>query len=65
MKDESIVIIGVILLAIGIIFLLYNGVRYLAGWTGLPKFSTGVGVAFFVVGMLLTNKRTLSAKKRR
>jgi len=65
MKDESIVIIGIILLWAGVIFLIYNGVRYLAGWTDLPELSTGVGVALFVVGMLLTNKKMLSAKKKR
>ena len=65
MKDESIVIIGIVLLWVGVIFLVYNAVRYLAGWTDLPKFSTGVGVALFVVGMLLTNKRMLSVKKKK
>jgi len=65
MKNESTVIFGIVLLAIGIIFLVYNAVRYLAGWTDLPKLSTAIGVVFFISGMLLTNKKMLSSKKKR
>jgi len=65
MKNESTVIFGIVLLAIGIIFLVYNAVRYLAGWTDLPKLSTAVGVVFLVSGMFLTNKKMLSSKKKR
>ena len=59
------VMIGVVLLMVGVIFLVYNAVRYLAGWTDLPKLSTAIGVSFFVFGMLLTNKKMLSAKKKK
>jgi hypothetical protein len=65
MKNESTVIFGIVLLAIGIIFLVYNAVRYLAGWTDLPKLSTAIGVVFLVSGMFLTNKKMLSSKKKR
>jgi len=65
MKDESIVIIGIVLLWVGVIFLVYNAVRYLAGWTHLPELSTAVGVVFFVSGISLTNKKMLSAKKKK
>jgi len=65
MKNESIVMFGIILLIIGISFLVYNAVRYLAGWTNLPKLSTAIGVVFFISGMLLTNKKMLSSKKKR
>jgi uncharacterized membrane protein len=65
MKDESIVIMGMVLLWIGVIILLYNAVRYLAGWTHLPKLSTAVGVVFFISGISLTNKKMLSAKKKK
>ena len=49
MKKESTVIIGIVLLWIGVIFLVYNAVRYLAGWTDLPKLSTAIGLVFFCV----------------
>ena len=65
MKNESTVIIGIILLAIGIIFLVYNAVRYLAGWTDLPKLSTVIGLVLFMFGIILTNKKMLSAKKKK
>jgi len=65
MKNESTVIIGVILLMVGVVFLVYNAVRYLAGWTNLPKVSSGMGLVFVVFGMLLTNKEKLSSKKRK
>ncbi|MCZ2845614.1 MAG: hypothetical protein O2U61_03835, partial [Candidatus Bathyarchaeota archaeon] len=63
MKNESTVIIGMVLLWVGVIFLVYNAVRYLAGWTNLPKLSTAIGIVFFVFGIFLTNKRILSSRK--
>ena len=65
MKNESTVIIGIVLLWVGVIFLVYNAVRYLAGWTDLPKLSTAIGLGFFVFGIFLTNKRILLSKKKK
>ncbi|MCW3974727.1 MAG: hypothetical protein NWE86_00590 [Candidatus Bathyarchaeota archaeon] len=65
MKNESTVIIGMVLLWVGVIFLVYNAVRYLAGWTNLPKLSTAIGIVFFVFGIFLTNKRILSSRKKK
>ena len=65
MKNESTVIIGMVLLWVGVIFLVYNAVRYLAGWTTLPRLSTAIGVVLFVFGMFLTNKKMLLSKKKK
>jgi len=65
MKNESTVIIGIVILMVGVIFLVYNAVRYLAGWTNLPKLSTAIGIVFFVFGIFLTNKRILSSRKKK
>jgi len=65
MENESMVMIGVVLLMVGVIFLVYNAVRYLAGWTDLPKLSSIIGIVFVMFGMFLANKKMLLTKKKK
>ena len=50
---------------VGVILLVYNAVRYLAGWTNLPKVSFVIGIVFVMFGMFLANKRILSSRKKK
>lgn len=60
--------LGIVLYVLGIAILLANGIDYLSGFfgprLGIRVVSSGVGVAFFVLGMSLTGMYSPKKEKK-